>query len=193
MTDSTMTESKSVQWKLMPCEATQEMLDACGPKPAKWDSTPAGKMLREECDRMRREDYAAMFAASPQPQGKVPGREEIVGERSVAWRVGLSTATWTEIRNDERYCVANFFSPGDWHRECAANAVRAMNAALPHADAILALLPAVAEPAGEAPRREKCTYADRYKAKRAPTCGCVTCERKWAAARALTPRGQGNG
>jgi hypothetical protein len=28
--------------------------------------------------------------------------------------------------------------------------------------------------------REKCTYADRYKAKYAPRCGCKACETKWA-------------
>ena len=25
----------------------------------------------------------------------------------------------------------------------------------------------------------KCSYADKYKAKRAPKCGCQTCEEKW--------------
>jgi hypothetical protein len=29
-------------------------------------------------------------------------------------------------------------------------------------------------------KREKCSYADKYKAMRAPTCGCITCEKKWA-------------
>lgn len=29
-------------------------------------------------------------------------------------------------------------------------------------------------------KRIKCTYADRYKAIKAPTCGCKTCEDKWA-------------
>lgn len=31
--------------------------------------------------------------------------------------------------------------------------------------------------------REKCSYADRYKAKRAPTCGCRACGEKWMAAK----------
>lgn len=34
---------------------------------------------------------------------------------------------------------------------------------------------------GERPRRAKCTYADRYQAKRAPICGCQVCAEKWAA------------
>lgn len=27
--------------------------------------------------------------------------------------------------------------------------------------------------------RKKCSYADKYQAKRKPTCGCQTCEEKW--------------
>lgn len=29
--------------------------------------------------------------------------------------------------------------------------------------------------------RQKCGYADKYKATRPPICGCVACETKWAA------------
>jgi hypothetical protein len=28
-------------------------------------------------------------------------------------------------------------------------------------------------------KREKCGYADKYKATRKPTCGCKVCETKW--------------
>lgn len=31
----------------------------------------------------------------------------------------------------------------------------------------------------EMPQREKCSYADKYKAIRKPTCGCKSCEQKW--------------
>lgn len=27
---------------------------------------------------------------------------------------------------------------------------------------------------------DKCNYADKYKARRAPTCGCAACEVKWS-------------
>lgn len=27
--------------------------------------------------------------------------------------------------------------------------------------------------------KKKCSYADKYKATRAPTCGCDTCKAKW--------------
>jgi hypothetical protein len=30
------------------------------------------------------------------------------------------------------------------------------------------------------PKRDKCTYADWYQAKRKPTCGCRVCADKWA-------------
>lgn len=29
-------------------------------------------------------------------------------------------------------------------------------------------------------QRDKCSYADKYQAQRAPTCGCLACEVKWA-------------
>ena len=29
------------------------------------------------------------------------------------------------------------------------------------------------------PMKAKCSYADKYKAMRKPTCGCLECERKW--------------
>lgn len=29
------------------------------------------------------------------------------------------------------------------------------------------------------PQEVKCSYADRYEAKRPPKCGCLTCETKW--------------
>lgn len=32
---------------------------------------------------------------------------------------------------------------------------------------------------GKRKQRAKCSYADRYQAKRAPTCGCKACEKKW--------------
>jgi hypothetical protein len=31
-------------------------------------------------------------------------------------------------------------------------------------------------------QRERCSYADKYKAIREPQCGCKACERKWALA-----------
>lgn len=32
------------------------------------------------------------------------------------------------------------------------------------------------------PVRAKCSYADKYKAKRKPMCGCIACENKYKAA-----------
>ena len=55
-------------WQLVPKEPTQEMLDACGPKPEKWDATPTSKRVRESADYMRRLDYKTMLAASPAPK-----------------------------------------------------------------------------------------------------------------------------
>lgn len=43
--------------------------------------------------------------------------------------------------------------------------------------------------AREAQRRAtKCRYADKYKATRAPTCGCKVCLSKWAAKQLETKR-----
>lgn len=55
-------------WQLVPVEPTQEMLDACGPKPKHWDATPSSRRVRESADRMRREDYKTMLAAAPAKQ-----------------------------------------------------------------------------------------------------------------------------
>jgi len=55
-------------WQLVPKEPTQEMLDACGPKPKHWDATPSSRRVRESADRMRREDYKTMLAAAPAKQ-----------------------------------------------------------------------------------------------------------------------------
>lgn len=32
---------------------------------------------------------------------------------------------------------------------------------------------------GNKPKLAKCSYANKYKGKRAPTCGCTHCESKW--------------
>jgi len=29
-------------------------------------------------------------------------------------------------------------------------------------------------------KKQKCGYADKYKATKAPTCGCITCEKMWS-------------
>ncbi|UXS01682.1 hypothetical protein [Agrobacterium tumefaciens] len=55
-------------WQLVPKEPTQEMLDACGPKPKHWDATPSSRRVRESADRMRREDYKTMLSAAPAKQ-----------------------------------------------------------------------------------------------------------------------------
>lgn len=55
-------------WQLVPKEPTQEMLDACGPKPKHWDATPSSRRVRESADRMSREDYKTMLAAAPANQ-----------------------------------------------------------------------------------------------------------------------------
>lgn len=52
---------------LVPKEPTPEMLNAAGPRPAKWNATPAGRMLREEGDKIRCEEWAQMIAAAPEP------------------------------------------------------------------------------------------------------------------------------
>lgn len=52
-------------WKLVPVEATQEMLDAVGPKPINWDKTPSSKKIREFCDKTRRIEYKDMLSAAP--------------------------------------------------------------------------------------------------------------------------------
>lgn len=59
-------------WQLVPKEPTQEMLDACGPKPKHWDATPVSRRVRESADRMRREEYKAMLAAAPAKQEGKP-------------------------------------------------------------------------------------------------------------------------
>lgn len=55
------------EWQLVPKEPTQEMLDACGPKPPRWDATDTSRRLREACDKSRAEDYRTMLSAAPQP------------------------------------------------------------------------------------------------------------------------------
>lgn len=54
------------KYAVVPLVATQEMLDAVGPKPKRWDATPTSRRLREDCDQMRREEYATMVGVAAQ-------------------------------------------------------------------------------------------------------------------------------
>lgn len=54
------------KYAVVPLIPTQDMLDAVGPKPKRWDATPMSKRLREDCDQMRREEYATMVGVAVQ-------------------------------------------------------------------------------------------------------------------------------
>lgn len=45
-------------------EPTETMLDACGPKPPRWDATELSRRVREEATKMRMEDWKAMIDAA---------------------------------------------------------------------------------------------------------------------------------
>lgn len=60
---STLSAEPSIEYVLVPRKPTQAMLDACGPKPRDWNRTPTSKLVREECDKMRRDDYCTMIEA----------------------------------------------------------------------------------------------------------------------------------
>ena len=54
------------KYAVVPLIPTQDMLDAVGPKPKRWDATPMSKRLRKDCDQMRREEYATMVGVAVQ-------------------------------------------------------------------------------------------------------------------------------
>lgn len=54
------------KYAVVPLIPTQDMLDAVGPKPKRWDATPMSKRLRDDCDQMRREEYATMVGVAVQ-------------------------------------------------------------------------------------------------------------------------------